>query len=84
MTHADIITAIEGMTILELVELVKEMERSLAFPPLLPSPLLLAPPPALPLKPLKRRPSSTSFSPTPAPRRSRSSRSSAKSFPASA
>ncbi|MBQ4085284.1 MAG: 50S ribosomal protein L7/L12, partial [Clostridia bacterium] len=26
MTHADIITAIEGMTILELAELVKEME----------------------------------------------------------
>ena len=36
MTNAEIIAAIEGMTILELADLVKEMEEKSAFPPQLP------------------------------------------------
>ena len=60
MTHAEIIAAIENMTILELADLVKAMEEKFGISAAAPLPLVLAPVLLLPLKLLKRRPSSTS------------------------
>ncbi len=55
MDRAEIIAAIESMTVLELAELVKELEEKFGVP----SPWPPRPPLPPPLNPLKKRPSST-------------------------
>jgi len=72
LSNEELIEAFKELTIIELSEFVKLFEETLRSPRLLlPLP---APPVALLLKRLKRRPSSTSFSKPLATRRSVSSR----------
>ena len=79
MNIQEIIAAVENMTVLELADLVKALEEKFGVSAA--APVAVAGAALLRLLPLKRRPSSTLSSRLLALRRSRSSRSSVKSFP---
>ena len=74
LTTEELIEAFKELTLIELSEFVKAFEETSTLPLLPRPPLPLLLPPALPLKRLKRRTSSTSFSRLSATRRLVSSR----------
>ncbi len=83
MKREEILAAIESMTVLELAELVKELEEKFGVSAAAPVAVAAAPAAgAAAAAPPRRRPSLMSSSPTPAAKRSRSSRLCAKWCPA--
>ena len=79
MAVAELIEQIDKLTVLELADLVKQLEEKYGVSAAAPVAMMAAAPGAAQPRRRPRRPSSTSFCPRSAPRRSRSSRRSASS-----